>query len=180
MSGVLLFVGRLSTEKGVDLLVDAWSQLAPNNLELILVGDGPLRASLEARAIPGVRFMGQVAPRVVTELMRTARCLVVPSQWHDVQPIVVIEAMAAGLPAMVSSSGGLPEAVDNDPTFLVPLDAGVEGWSTALTRLSDSIVDEAGRRARARYLARHTPRAALASLIETYDQARAESPHRRS
>jgi glycosyltransferase involved in cell wall biosynthesis len=179
-SNRILFVGRLAEEKGVDLLLDAWSRLPPTDLELVVVGDGPQRQVLEAKGFPGVRFTGQLGSDAVTELMCSARCLVVPSQWHEVQGIVVLEAMAAGLPAVVSSGGGLPEAVGHDPNLVVPLEAGAAGWTAALGRLSDSIVDEAGARARSRYLAHHTPTTALNSLLEAYEQALAASPHRRS
>jgi glycosyltransferase involved in cell wall biosynthesis len=180
VSNRILFVGRLVEEKGVELLLDAWSRLPAMDLELLVVGDGPQRAVLEARGIPGIRFAGQLGSDAVTELMSSARCLVVPSQWHEVQGIVVLEAMAAGLPAVVSGAGGLPEAVDHDPDLVVPLDAGAAGWSAALARLSDSIVDEAGRQARIRYLAHHTPSTALCSLLDAYEQALAASRRRRS
>jgi glycosyltransferase involved in cell wall biosynthesis len=169
----VLFVGRITRDKGVDLLIDAWALHRPGSLDLVVVGDGPLRAGLEARAVPGVRFTGHLASDEVARLMRTARCLAVPSRWPEVQGLAAIEAMAAGLPALVAKSGALPEAVDHDPAFLVPVDAGPDGWTTALQGMSDATVDRAGTRARARYLARHTPGAVLGSLLETYEQARA-------
>jgi glycosyltransferase involved in cell wall biosynthesis len=178
-SNRILFVGRLSKEKGVDLLLDAWSRLPPSALELLLVGDGPERPALEARGVPNVGFTGRVGADSVTELMGSARCLVVPSQCHEAQGLVVLEAMAAGLPAVVSGGGGLPEAVDHDANFVVPLDAGAAGWSAALARLTNSIIDEAGERARSRYLAHHTGTTALDSLLQTYEQALVPGWHRR-
>jgi glycosyltransferase involved in cell wall biosynthesis len=173
-SSIVLVVGRLTAEKGVDVLVDAWARHRPGHLELVLVGEGPLRDSLEARAVPGVRFTGQLDRSAVDGLMQRARWLAVPSRTPEVQGLAVIEAMAAGLPTLVTDSGALPEAVDHDPSFLVPVGASPADWSTALATMSDSTLDDAGHKARDRYLVRHTPAAVLTSLLEAYELARAQ------
>jgi glycosyltransferase involved in cell wall biosynthesis len=78
-SSMVLFVGRLTNEKGVEGLVHAWEQLASDKLELVIVGDGPLRERLEARCSPNIRFTGHLPPGDVASLMLRARCLTVPT-----------------------------------------------------------------------------------------------------
>lgn len=169
VSSILLFVGRLSREKGVDRLLDAWERLPSPAFELVVVGDGPMRSSLEARAVPGVRFTGSLDQGQVRKWMREARTLVFPSIWYEAQPIVVLEALASGLPVLGSALGAIPELLEGlGPGWTIPSeDAGA--WIEALLGLEDDQkVDEAGRRARATYEDQFTPRIGLALLERVY------------
>jgi glycosyltransferase involved in cell wall biosynthesis len=116
-----VFVGRLSEEKGVAHLVDAWKAWGRNAPELRIVGDGPLRAALEARAreVPTIRFVGQVTPGEAREEVANARLLVVPSVWFEGFPLVLRDALALGTPAAVSDIGSLPELVAGGRAGLV-------------------------------------------------------------
>ena len=87
-----LFVGRLSQEKGVGVLVDAWRLI--DRTPLVVVGDGPLRAQLETAAPPNVRFLGELAPTLVAEEMRKAQLLIVPSICYESFPMVIAEAFS--------------------------------------------------------------------------------------
>ena len=173
-SRTLLFVGRLEPRKGVAQLLDAWERLRAGpepgpRLELKLVGDGPLRAELEARALPGVRFLGHQPPKEVGRLMRSARCLLFPSVLYEGQPMVTLEAFAAGLPVFASRLGGNGELVGGlgERWLAAPGDAGA--WAEAIGRLgTDDAVDEAGRRGRALYEERFTPEAAGQALESAY------------
>lgn len=118
--GAVVFVGRLSHEKGVHHLIDA---IARTDVELHVVGDGPARAALEAQAVavaPGqVRFAGQLGYDGVVAELAGASALVLPSEAYENQPISVLEAMAAGRAAIVSDRGGSPELVEDGVTGLV-------------------------------------------------------------
>jgi glycosyltransferase involved in cell wall biosynthesis len=113
---VVGFVGRLVPEKGVDLLVDA---LDPLDAQLLLVGDGPERAALERRLAgwPQGRavFAGAVAHEAVPDYLAALDVLVLPSRttsmWAEQFGHVLIEAMAAGVPVVGSSSAAIPEVV---------------------------------------------------------------------
>ena len=110
----LLFVGRLSAEKGTGLLLDAWSRHPVGALgELRIAGDGPLRGEVEAAAAarPDVRYLGRLAPGEVPGAMRAAAAVVIPSTWDEVCPMVAIEALANARPLLVSAKGGLPYLV---------------------------------------------------------------------
>jgi glycosyltransferase involved in cell wall biosynthesis len=171
-STTVLYVGRLSYEKGTDLLLEAWRGAATDDLQLVMVGDGPLRSELETMAVPGVQFLGQVPRARVAELMATARCLVVPSRCYEVQPLVLLEAMAHGVPAVVMGLAALPDLIDHDDGFVIDADAGPSAWAAALGRLRDDrAIDGAGHRARRRYVERHTPDVALTTLLDIYADA---------
>lgn len=108
----LLFIGRLSTEKGVKYLIDAIDQLDSDNIQLSIVGDGSLREELKSQAdkanLYNVQFLG--FHKDVRPLIATHHVLVLPSLW-EVFGIVIAEAMAMGKPIIATNVGGIPELV---------------------------------------------------------------------
>lgn len=138
-----LSLGALVPEKGVDLAIDAIA--ARPDLQLLVVGDGPERRSLEARAAaraPGrVRFTGPVAsPRTAYE---AADVVILPSRGGDSMPAVLIEAGLMALPSIATPVGGIPEIViDGHTGALVPVGALDE-----LVEALDRITGDAGRAA---------------------------------
>jgi glycosyltransferase involved in cell wall biosynthesis len=169
----VLFVGRLSSEKGADTLLDAWAARGNPALDLVAVGDGPLRARLEARKVPGVRFVGWQTPDSVTELMLGARALVFPSVCYENLPRAVLEAIACGLPVLASDHGGPEEVVrDLGPSWTAAA-GDARAWANALSVLdADDAVDRAGHRARAVYEDRYTTEATLRGLLDVYESVR--------
>jgi glycosyltransferase involved in cell wall biosynthesis len=109
----LIFVGRLVSDKGCDLLLDALEILHARGVQpnLTIVGDGPERASLEARAMDGVRFAGAVTGSALADLLNAHRILVVPSRWNEPFGVVALEGIACGCAAIGSAGGGLPAAI---------------------------------------------------------------------
>jgi glycosyltransferase involved in cell wall biosynthesis len=107
-------------------------------LRLVVVGDGPQRAvaEAEARRLLGERvsFRGALFGAPMRELLKDALALAVPSEWYDNAPLVVYEALAAGVPVVASRIDGLPELVDDSLGVLAP-PGDVGGWSEALERL---------------------------------------------
>jgi starch synthase (maltosyl-transferring) len=123
---IALFVGRLTRQKGVDVLLEAASVVVANQPDwsLAIVGDGPDRPMLEERVRndPGlksaVKFLG--ARSDVGALLRAADLLVLPSRWEGM-PNVVLEAMAAGRPVVATAVAGTSELVRSGETgWLVP------------------------------------------------------------
>jgi glycosyltransferase involved in cell wall biosynthesis len=108
------YVGRLSSEKGLDLLLRGL-KLA-GDPEFVVVGDGPLRAELqtltEALRLQRTRFEGRVAATDVERFLRAARFIAFPSRSNENAPLAALEALAAGRPLLVANIGGLPELVD--------------------------------------------------------------------
>ena len=117
--GYAVFAGRLSEEKGVTTMLQAWTRL--RDVPLVVVGDGPLRAEAEALArqleIPA-RFLG-VRPRPeVLDIIGRADVQVVPSECYEGLPLVIVEGFARGTPMAVSRIGGLIELVRPGETGL--------------------------------------------------------------
>lgn len=111
------FAGRLVYEKGVQHLIAAVPRLLETSpgLRVVIAGDGPYRAELEAMASPAVSFAGFLTGHHLTALMGASDCYVVPSIYEPFG-MVALEAAAAGTPVAVSSTGGLAEIVENRVT----------------------------------------------------------------
>jgi glycosyltransferase involved in cell wall biosynthesis len=115
--GYALFVGRLTDEKGVRTLLQAWSANAQGarslGLPLKIVGDGPLRADVESavRANPQIEFMGRRPLQEVCDLLGRARMLVFPSLWYEGMPRVIVESFAKGTPVVASDLGTMKEMI---------------------------------------------------------------------
>lgn len=110
LSHKLVYVGRLSAEKGIDVLIEAWRRAGVEG-ELVIAGDGPAREALgqQAADLPGVRFLGRVPSQEARALMREARAMVIPSIWAEPFPRTGVEAMSEGTPVIGAASGGIPE-----------------------------------------------------------------------
>ena len=175
-SGTVLFVGRLSHEKGADTLLQAWAAGHDPALRLVFLGDGPLREELEGRGVADVEFRGWQSADDVGEAMLTARALMFPSVCYENLPRAVVEALACGLPVLASNHGGPGELVAGlGPRWAVP-PSDVAAWTTALGVLTDGEqVDEAGGTARRLFLEHYTVEATTASLLAIYDDARRAS-----
>lgn len=112
--GPVVAAGRLSPEKGFDVLIEAAAEL-PAGVSVEIAGDGPagpaLRDLAQLRAPGRVRFHGRLdAPRLQA-LLRSAAVVAVPSRWHENQPMAVLEAFACGVPVVGAGLGGLPELI---------------------------------------------------------------------
>jgi colanic acid/amylovoran biosynthesis glycosyltransferase len=128
----LLFVGRLAAVKGLPILLDAFAALRRSfELELLLAGDGPDRPALQAQCealgiADCVRFLGYQSLAEVQGLLREADVFVLPSFAEGV-PVVLMEAMSAGVPVVATRIAGIPELVEHERTGLLvpPGDAGL-------------------------------------------------------
>jgi glycogen synthase len=153
-----VFVGRLARSKGVETLVEAAARLTTPGVQVLLVGDGPDRARVEAAArrlgLAGrLHVTGFVAHARVPAVLAAADVLVLPSLYEELGT-VLIEALQVGLPAVASRVGGIPEVVEHGRTGLLV----APGDPAGLARAIDAILGdrdlaarlEAGARARAR------------------------------
>lgn len=164
-----LFLGRLSAEKGLPTMLRAMRALP--GARLVVAGDGPDRARMEAEAPPGVEFLGAIEPDAVPDVVRGARALVVPSACFEGAPRSILEAYAAGVPVIASAIGGLPEVVENDRTgVLVPL-ADARKWEEAAERLlDDREASRLGQGAWQAWQKHFGPDQALRNLEEAYGE----------
>jgi glycosyltransferase involved in cell wall biosynthesis len=117
-SPTAIFVGRLSEEKGVSQLLEAWKIVAGGERRLLIIGDGPERDRLEhqARGIPGVEFLGFVERERQLDHWRQARFSVVPSIWLEPFGMTVLEAWAKGRPVVAYRAGALAEIITDGVT----------------------------------------------------------------
>ncbi len=112
-----LFLGRLSPEKGLDLLLDAWRRHPEGALgQLRIAGDGELRPLVEAAAAEraDVTFLGPLDRAGVRAALDDSAVVLATSTWHDVLPTVIIEALASGRPVLGTALGGIPYLVGAD------------------------------------------------------------------
>ncbi|MEU1843969.1 glycosyltransferase family 4 protein [Micromonospora sediminicola] len=112
-----LFMGRLSPEKGLDLLLAAWRRHPVGTLgPLRIAGDGELRPLAEEAAAerPDVHYLGQLDRAGVRAALADSSVVLATSTWHDVLPTVIIEALAAGRPVLGTALGGIPYLVGAD------------------------------------------------------------------
>jgi glycosyltransferase involved in cell wall biosynthesis len=105
-----LFVGRLTAEKGLHTLLDAWKQLG-SDIPLHIAGDGPLRDVLaqriEIEGIAGATLLGLLSRDAMLRELRGARILVFPSEWYEGMPLAILEAFACGVPVVASRLGSM-------------------------------------------------------------------------
>jgi glycosyltransferase involved in cell wall biosynthesis len=168
-----VFLGRLTPEKGVRVLQEAWARLPEARPELLVVGDGPEAASLRARAVPGVRFAGEVPATDVPGMIATTRAVLVPSLWEEpAVPRVVLEAFAAGVPVIVSDRGALPDGVEDDRSGYVVSAEDAAAWADRIGRIEDDATSaRLGDGAFERWKAALDPASGLAALESLYDEA---------
>ena len=179
----LLAVGRLVPQKGFDVLIDALSSRSLASLELVIAGEGPERAALERLAsrmgvASRVRLVGAVDRRRLTELLAGAEVFAFPSRAEPFG-IALLEAMAAGVPAVATRAGGVVEfARDMRNALLVPPDD-----REALAAAIDRIRSDDSLRARLAAAGLETARSfswrSIAPQYErVYTRSLAESPAR--
>jgi glycosyltransferase involved in cell wall biosynthesis len=132
----LLYVGRMSREKNLDILANGFKQMAPRTrgVRLIMVGDGPYRADLE-KTLTGfpVSFTGELHGETLSKVYASSDLFAFPSTF-DTFGNVVVEAQASGLPVVVSALGGARESVLPGVTGVV-VDGGPNAFAEGMVRL---------------------------------------------
>lgn len=176
-AGDLVFVGELRMLKGIDLLLEAVARLAGEGrrLSAVVVGDGPDRDTLRARAEAlelgqQVRFAGVLPARAAFAL---GRMLVVPSRAESL-PYIVLEAAAAGMPLIATAVGGIPEIFGPDADRLVkPDDVGALAEAIKLSLDGPALMHELSVRLQHRVRTEFSVDAMTDSVLAAYAAARA-------
>jgi len=171
-----LYLGRLSEEKGLRVLLEAWGRLG-ERIPLRIAGDGPLSGELvresEMIGLDGVELVGRVDEGEVGGLMQGARFLVFPSVWFEGFPLTIAEAFACGLPVIASRLGSMAEIVQDRMTGL-HFEAGNAGDLAAKVEWAWSHPEEMermGKAARGEYEAKYTAEKNYGMLMEIYERA---------
>lgn len=170
-SRVLLFVGKLAEYKGVRLMLDAWEQVAGDDVELHVLGEGPLSPEVTAAAERDrrIRHLGQVPAREVGRHLALARAVIVPSTWEEPFGRTAAEALAYGRPVITTGSGGLKEVVDERSAWVTGSDPLSVARAITEALGSDGSVEARSRAAVDRYRATFSPEATTSALLEIYD-----------
>jgi glycosyltransferase involved in cell wall biosynthesis len=166
----VLFVGRLSPEKGIKYLVEASARY---RFPLRVAGDGPELAMLRSLARSNVSFLGQLSPKAVLSEMRRAVVVVIPSLWYEGLSMVIVEAFASGTPVIASRLGSLAEIVEDGLTGYHVTPGDVDKLGECIQRLlSDTeLARRLGRTARQTFIDRFTPQSNLSQLESIYRKA---------
>ncbi|MFF2073173.1 glycosyltransferase [Kitasatospora sp. NPDC058162] len=174
----LLFLGRLAEAKGVRLLMAAWDRLAAEGgvgVPLVIAGAGPLEAEVRAWAAgrTDVRPVGLYDQEQCREAIARAVAVVAPSTWLEAFGLVVVEAMAAGVPAVAAGHGAFVELVEDGVTGLLHRPGEADSLADCLRRVTaDPAVNrELGLAARLRYEQGFSPTVGLDRLVEGYRAA---------
>jgi glycosyltransferase involved in cell wall biosynthesis len=168
--GYALFVGRLSEEKGVNVLFDAWAEI---DVPLKIIGNGPLKKYVDTNSAGPVEFLGHKKKFEVLTLMKGAKFIVMPSTWYETFGMVIIEAFACSTPVLCSRLGSLKVIVEDSVTGL-HFEAGN---ADDLAEKAQWLIDnpekcrEMGQSARNEYLAKYTPEKNYGMLMDIYQQA---------
>jgi len=179
--GYILFVGRLSPEKGVSTLLDAWQQVG-HGRRLCIVGEGPLRSVVEeaSRRMPEIEYLGRQELAEVYRLMGEAEAVVFPSEWYETFGRVAIEAFAKQTPVVAARIGAIAEVVDDGRTGLLFEPGNVGDLCRQLEWVwsHPGAMVEMGQEARREYEAKYTASRNYAMLMEIYELARIRADDR--
>lgn len=145
----LLFFGRLSAEKGVDTLLRAFDASLPNlpqDMRLVVVGDGPDAADFKALAsslgcASRIEFAGYQTGGALQAYVERASLAIASSRWRENMPYSIVEAFAAGTPVIGTNIGGIPELVDEGKTGFICEPGGVQSMADAISRGANAFLD---------------------------------------
>jgi glycosyltransferase involved in cell wall biosynthesis len=177
-----VFVGRLSAEKGVQSLVNAWIAWGSDAPELRIVGDGPLRTELEKTAAgSSIRILGQLPSDEAVREIAHARLQLLPSEWFEGFPMVVREAFAVGTPSAVSNLGPLPSIVSSGFNGLVFEPANPQSLLATVRQAwqTPGMLEQLGKGARESFEKHYTEDTNYACLMEIYEAAIEVRKHNR-
>jgi len=180
--GAMLYVGRLTPEKGIKTLLAAFGY--SGNQKLGIIGDGPLSSDVRTSAerYDSIRYLGRCPEAKTYQHMASAQAVVVPSEWYEPFGRVVVEAYANCTPVIASRSGGLSELVDDGRTGLLFEPGNADDLAAKVLWAAEHPVEmrRMGENARREYEAKYTPERNYEMLMDIYEQAIAHARQRRA
>ena len=163
-----IFVGRLSEEKGLNVLLKAWEDI---NYPLTIVGDGPMLASLRQRATSQIQFTGELKHEDALRQVARSNFIIFPSLCYEGFPLTLIEAMALGKPVIASNTGPRNELVKDGYNGLLypPTDPHALQLKVRKMMANNELRTTMSHNARSLYLDHYTPERNYSSLIQIYE-----------
>lgn len=174
----VLFLGRITAEKGIGLLMAAWDRVAAAGglgLPLVIAGTGPMQDEVTrwAEGRDDVRYVGLQSKDGCHDLIARANAVVAPSEWLEAFGLVVVEAMAAGVPTIAAAHGAFRELVADGVTGLLHAPGDPDSLAARLREIVGDVErnGEMGRAARLVYEQEFTPKVGLERLVSGYRAA---------
>ena len=171
----MLFVGRLSPEKAILTLLNAWKTL--KEIPLKIAGEGPLmhevRNFVRTENMKYVEVLGRIPYEKVFELLKRAHCLIFPSEWYEAFGCVMIEAFACGVPVIASKLGAMEEIVKEGHTGLHFTPGKSEDLASKVkwALAHPEKISEMGRKAFEEYKTKYTAERNYQMLMDIYKKA---------
>ncbi|MEU8222888.1 glycosyltransferase [Kribbella sp. NPDC048915] len=170
------YVGRLDAAKGAPLLMQGWdayrASAGDDALRLVIAGGGPMLDEVTAWAAerPSVELRGLMSKAEVFELIGESRAVVLPSAWEETFGLVVVEAMAVGVPPLASGHGSFPDLISDgvDGALFEPGDPASLGKLLLDVDADPERYAELGRQARSTYETHHQVDRNVEQLLEIY------------
>jgi len=165
-----LYVGRLSEEKGIRVLLNAFRR---SDLRLIIIGDGPLQAEVESavKERNNIIYLGFQPKAVIMDNLKRAKSLIVPSTWYEGFPLTILEALATGTPVIGSRLGGIAEIVQDKFNGLLFEPGNEASLINSLNELKSHDFSALSGNARRSYLEHYTPERNYKILMDIYNAA---------
>ncbi|MFG2029210.1 glycosyltransferase [Streptomyces sp. NPDC048825] len=174
----LLYLGRLAEAKGVRLLMAAWDEIAASGgvgVPLVIAGAGPLAQEVTAWAAgrDDVRYVGLYDTAETRKAVARSVAVVAPSTWLEAFGLVVVEAMAAGVPTVAAGHGAFVELVEDGVTGLLHRPGEPASLASCIRRIAAEPARnrEMGQAARRRYEQGFSPAVGLERLVDEYRTA---------
>jgi glycosyltransferase involved in cell wall biosynthesis len=132
----IIYVGRISIEKGIESLCRASQNV--KNSKLLIIGDGPLKKDLEQKyASSNIHFLGFQEWSFIKDRLSNAALLVIPSQWYENNPLTIIEAFALGTPVLGANIGGIPELIQDGINGMTFESGNIQDLSIKIQKMLD-------------------------------------------
>ena len=171
---VCIFVGRLSKEKGITTLIDAWRIWGKTAPLLLIIGDGPLKAEIEKKTEGlNVKLCGGVSLDVVSKEISKSKLLIVPSEWFEGFPMIIPTAFAVATPIAVSQLGALDSIVKADKLGVIFPPANPQRLYEVVSTLwrDKDKLRQLGLNALKEYEEKYTEDSNYAQLMAIYEQS---------
>ncbi|MGJ8634976.1 MAG: glycosyltransferase family 4 protein [Luteolibacter sp.] len=169
--GYALFIGRLSPEKGVGSLLDAWARV-PSYRKLVIAGDGPDATALKLKAenlkLNNVKFVGFVASQDQYQLWDGAAFSIVPSVWQEPFGMVVLEAWARQRPVVANRIGALGEIISDGEDGFLSEPGDIESLSKTIEAAFSSDLAEMGSKGLSNLDSRYSKQRWLSEIRSVY------------
>ena len=166
-----LFIGRLSEEKGIATMLNAFSESKSN---IKILGDGPLKSMVETAANEheNIEYLGFRPRKEVVEILKSVKALIFTSVWYEGMPMVILEAFSVGTPIISSNIGGPAEMIQDNYNGLLfePADSTELKNKISLLEEDNTLLGRLSNNARETYTQKFTSEVNIKLLLEIYQQ----------